>query len=212
MPASPAEVVAIRLDHSIKANAFPDESDWRLSEPVRFCHDWRGNHPDPQRSTEVSVMWSPDELYLRFRCRYRKLHVFADSEPNGRRHELWDRDVAETFLQSDRFGEKHYKEFEVSPNGQWLDLDITPQGLTHISSGMRSMVKMDEAGHFWTAEVAIPMAALTPKFDPAQFWRVNFFRCEGIDPDRFYSAWQPSHTPTPDFHVPEAFGTLRFVE
>ena len=60
--------------------------------------------------------------------------------PNGRRDELWDRDVAEVFLQPDRFGEKYYKEFEVSPNGQWLDLDITPQGLRHITSGMRSSV------------------------------------------------------------------------
>jgi alpha-galactosidase len=40
---------------------------------------------------------------------------------------------------------------------------------------------------------------------------VNFFRCEGVAPNRFYSSWQPTRTPTPDFHVPEAFGTLRFL-
>ena len=54
------------------------------------------------------------------------------------------------------------------------------------------------------------MGAMTPQFDPAQSWRVNFFRCEGIDPHRFYSAWQPTYTPDPNFHVPEKFGTLRF--
>jgi hypothetical protein len=129
LPASPAEVVAVRLQHSIKANAFPDQGDWQLSEPVRFCHDWRGQHPDPQRSTQVNVLWSPEHLYLRFLCRYRTINVFANSGPNGRRDELWNRDVAEVFLQPGRFGEKYYKEFEISPNGQWLDLDITPQGL-----------------------------------------------------------------------------------
>ena len=103
-----------------------------------------------------------------------------------------------------------YKEFEVSPNGQWLDLDITPQGLRHITSGMSSNVALDEATQVWTADLAIPMAAITQNFDPAQAWRVNFFRCEGVDPQRFYSAWQPTNTPTPNFHVPEKFGTLRF--
>ena len=40
-------------------------------------------------------------LWLRFRCRYRTVTVFADSEANGRRDQLWDRDVAEVFLQTD---------------------------------------------------------------------------------------------------------------
>jgi len=29
---------------------------------------------------------------------------------------------------------------------------------------------------------------------------------------RFYSAWSPTMTPTPNFHVPEAFGHLVFRE
>ena len=65
--------------------------------------------------------------------------------------------MAEVFLQPDRFGEKYYKEFEVSPNGQWLDLDITPEGLRHITSGMRSRVRIDEDRSAWIAELAIPM-------------------------------------------------------
>ncbi len=118
--------------------------------------------------------------------------------------------MAEVFLQPDRFGEKHYKEFEVSPNGQWLDLDITPAGLRHITSGMKSSVRLNEAKHEWTADLAIPMEALTADFDPAHLWRVNFFRCEGLDPERFYSAWQPTETETPNFHIPKKFGSLRF--
>lgn len=167
---------------------------------------------DPQRQTEVRVLWTEFELYLRFRCRYHAIQVFADAGGNGRRDELWDRDVAEVFLQADRFGEKNYMEFEVSPNGQWLDLEITPQGLRHITSGMRSVVTMDEVKREWLADLAIPMVALTPRFDPAQPWRVNFFRCEAADPKRFYGAWQTTGTPEPNFHVPERFGTLRFVE
>jgi alpha-galactosidase len=204
------EVVALRLGSSKDADGFPVEADWDRSAAVSFSHDWRGQNEDSQRQTEVKILWSPDELYLRFWCRYRTIDVFTDSEPNGRRDKLWDRDVAEVFLQPDRFGEKYYKEFEISPNGQWLDLDITPKGLTHIASGMRSRVSINEATREWAADLVIPMAALTPQFDPAQVWRVNFFRCEGLDPERFYSAWQPTGTPEPSFHVPHKFGSLRF--
>ena len=183
-----------------------------MSEPIRFCHDWQGANHDRRRRTEVRLLWTSDQLYLRFRCHYCTIDVFPDAGPNGRRDQLWERDVAEVFLQPDRFGERYYKEFEVSPNGQWLDLDITPQGLRDITSGMRSMVTLDEQSREWTAELAIPMASLTRSFDPARSWRVNFFRCEGSDPERFYSAWQPTRTPEPNFHVPEAFGILGFAD
>ncbi len=212
MPAPRSEVTAVRLSHQVAANGFPIEGEWERTTPVRFSHDWQGKNEDPQRLTEVRVLWRESELYLRFRCRYRTIHVFPDGEPNGRRDALWNRDVAEVFLQPDRFGEKYYKEFEVSPNGQWLDLNITPQGLTHITSGMRTVVRVDEPNREWTAELAIPIDSITASFDPAQPWRGNFFRCEGVDPRRFYAAWQPTGTPEPNFHVPQSFGTLRFVE
>jgi len=212
LPASESEVTAVRLSQQVGANGFPLEGEWDRANPIRFSHDWQGKNDDPQRQTEVRLLWADREFYLRFRCRYCSIDVHSDADPNGRRDYLWERDVTEVFLQSDRFGEKYYKEFEVSPNGQWLDLDITPEGLRHIASGMRSSVKMDEANREWVADLAIHMAGINPRFDPAQQWRVNFFRCEGVDPQRFYGAWQPTGTPTPNFHVPEKFGTLRFVE
>jgi Carbohydrate-binding family 9 len=210
LPGALAEVVAIRLNQQLGSSGLPIERDWQRAAPVRFCHDWRGKNDDPQRQTEVWVLWTESDLYLRFRCHYRTIHVFSAAEPHGRRDELWDRDVAEVFTQPDRFGEKYYKEFEVAPNGQWLDLDITPNGLSHITSGMQVLVNLNESSRVWTADLVIPMDALTPHFDPAQSWRVNFFRCEGVDPQRFYSSWQPTHTPEPNFHMPDKFGTLRF--
>jgi alpha-galactosidase len=42
-------------------------------------------------------------------------------------------------------------------------------------------------------------------------WRLNLFRVEGPEAagdNRVHSAWSPSRTATPDFHVPAAFGRL----
>ena len=184
---------------------------------MSFCADWQGRHPDPARQTEVRLLWTPATLYLRFVCRYRELSVFEDSDPSGRRDRLWDRDVAEAFLQPDPSRPRYYKEFEVSPNGMWIDLDIAPknvapEGPADLKSGLTHSVWLDPVPRTWAAELAIPMKALTRNFDPAAVWRANFYRVEGKQEPRFYSAWQPTNTPQPNFHVPEAFGTLRFAE
>ncbi len=200
----PASAGEIRLDAAHPA------SEWQRAQPVAYCADWQGKNPDEQRGTVVRVLWSPQTLYLRFECRYHELYLFEDSESNGRRDQLWDRDVAEAFLQPDPARQRYYREFEVSPNGMWIDLDIFAGGRADLRSGMMRSVFLDERAHRWAAELAIPMKALTANFDPTAVWRANFFRVEGKEEPRAYMAWRPTHTPEPNFHVPAAFGTLRF--
>jgi alpha-galactosidase len=203
--------VAVRTTESTDAGGFPPKSCWEAAQGVRFNADWQGKNADAERETQVRLLWTPDVLYLQFRAKYRVLTVFADAEPSGRRDQLWDRDVAEVFLQPNLSEPRRYKEFEISPNGFWVDLDITPGEKHDLKSGLRRRVTLNEATKTWIAELALPMKALVEKFDPAASWRVNFYRVEGATEPRFYSAWQPTGTPMPNFHVPEAFGRLVFA-
>ena len=98
-PYIPATAVAVEISRGLGAQGFPHAHDWNLAPAARFSCDWRGENDDPGRETEVRLLWSNEFLYLRFRCRYRTLTVFADSDANGRRDHLWDGDVAEVFLQ-----------------------------------------------------------------------------------------------------------------
>jgi alpha-galactosidase len=205
-----ADIVAARISAPVELNAGHPSKEWERATPISFCEDWQGKNAAPERATVVRILWSPEMLYLRFECRYTQVTVFADSEPNGRRNHLWDRDVAETFLQPDPSREKRYKEFEVAPNGMWIDLDIGTGELVDLKSGLRRSVALDEKAHRWTAELAIPMKALTANFDPKAEWRTNFFRVEGAAEPRYYSAWQATNTEQPNFHVPKAFGRMRF--
>ena len=205
------EIVAAATSRDIPLDAAHPAKDWQSAEPVTFCSDWAGKSRDPDRTTVVRILWSPGTLYLRFECKYRELTIFSDADPNGRRDHLWDRDVAEAFLQPDPAKPRFYKEFEVAPNGFWIDLDISPQGGTDLHSGLRRSVWLDQGNHTWAAEIAIPMKALTPTFDPNLVWRANFYRCEGPQEPRAYLAWRPTGTPKPNFHVPSVFGKLRFA-
>ncbi len=202
---------AVRILEPIDTDGFPSRLSWELSRPLRFNADWQGKNADPERETEVQLLWTPETLFVRFRARFRTITTFPDAEPNGRRDHLWDRDVAEVFLQPDPSQLRHYKEFEVSPNGYWIDLNIGPGEKHDLKSGLRRRVILDQAAKTWTAELALPMNCLVGRFDATAIWRLNFYRIEGAAESRFYSAWQPTRTPAPNFHVPEAFGELVFA-
>lgn len=217
-------IIAARVFGHLELDAAKSSPPWQVAEPVRFHSDWQGKKPDPARETEVRVLWSPETLYLRFACRYRETFVFDDCDPNGRRDRLWERDVVEAFLQPpDMLSQSSaavrnpesrfyafYTEFEVAPNGAWIDLKISPAGGANLESGLQRSVYLDQRRKIWTSELAVPIRALTKNFDPRMPWRVNFYRVEGRSEPRAYLGWSPTMTAEPDFHVPEAFGVLKF--
>jgi benzodiazapine receptor len=203
---------ASRFSNQPDAEGFPDSRAWAKCSPLCFAHNWKGENADPARSTEVRLLWTPDTLFVRFLANYRNITVFPDAREDGWRDELWNRDVAEVFLQPDSREPRRYKEFEVSPNGQWIDLDIASGGKEELRSKLRRRVMQDALAKTWTAELVIPMRSLTPNFDAKQSWRVNFFRVEGEGEARFYSAWSPTYSHEANFHVSGAFGMLVFRE
>ncbi len=203
-------VAAVRFDGRPDAEGFPTIAAWENAPAIRFSQDWQGKNSDPELDTEVRALWTAQTLSFKFLVRYRRITVFSDAEASGRRDQLWDRDVAEVFLQPPALSGRHYKEFEVSPNGFWIDLDIAAGEKHDLQSGLRRRAKIDEKSKTWMAELSLPMKSLTASFDPSATWRVNFYRVEGASEPRFYSAWRPTGTPVPNFHVPESFGRLVF--
>jgi hypothetical protein len=209
----PGTAVALRAAGALDEAGFP--RGWSRALPVRFNADWQGENADPQRSTEVRVLWNAEQLFLRFQANYRTLTLFENGDPDGRRDQLWERDVCEAFLQPDPSEHRRYAEFEISPNGLWIDIAIDADHLENkpsLRSGLVRRVALDDKQQTWVGELAIPMRALTDHFNPAQPWRANFFHVEGPSEPRFYSSWRPTRTPEPRFHVPEVFGRLIFVE
>jgi alpha-galactosidase len=201
-------IIASKLRTSLLKEGLPAPSEWAEASAICFCQDWCGRNEDSQRETQVRILWSFTSLFIQFQCRYKELYVYEDQ--NNRRDQLWLRDVAEVFIQTgvDKLG--NYREFEISPNGDWLDLDIAPGIKTHLSWSIESRVIVNPKTKTWTAEMAIPMMKLAAEFHPHEIWRLNLFRIEGPEPHRFYSAWQPTLTEKANFHVPECFGELCF--
>jgi alpha-galactosidase len=209
-PDSLPTIHAHRLEHAVGGEGFPSAEDWRAAQPVHFDWDWRGENKDDQRATEVRLLWTPETLFIRFEARYRTITVYGDSRNDGWRYQLWEKDVAEAFLQPESGDPFEYQELEVAPNGLWIDLHISHGKNNELKSGLKRRASIDPEKKVWTAELAVPMKGLTDKSDASHPWRVNFFRVEGEQEPRFYSAWSPTKTEKPNFHVPAAFGYLVF--
>ncbi|MDR7333764.1 alpha-galactosidase [Roseateles asaccharophilus] len=190
----------------VGADGFPLASQWADAPATFFRHDWRGRALTGPQSTRVQLLRGADQLYLRFICKYEALSTFERAGSATDIWPLWERDVVEVFLQApERAGLKSYREVEVSPNGLLLEIAVEASGKKRVAGESRAKAHIDAKGKVWTAELAVPMRGLEDG------WRLNLFRVEGREGQgagRVYSAWSPTNTATPDFHVPAAFGRL----
>ena len=168
--------------------------------------------------TEILGFWTDHDLYLLFRCPYTVLNLFLPANNTAPHVGLWDRDVVEMFLGDDWTNIRHYREFEIAPTGDWIDLAIDldhPKEDYSWRSGWRTLAHIDKPNKIWYAAAKIPLQAVSNK--PVRVgtkWRANLYRIEGLGPDskRHFLCWQPTCVTNRDpNHVPEHFGTLVFA-
>jgi alpha-galactosidase len=190
---------------------------WKHAQSVEFDYDASGKSRYPEVSTRVASVWTETHIYFSFWCRYDSLNIYEGEDPAVERWQLWDRDVAEVFLNPQPERVNHYYEFEVAPNNQWVDLEIdkTKEPFNDVSwnSGFEHAVRIDAKNHVWTAEMRIPVSSMNAAaIRPGARWRANFFRAtgKGGDDHRKFLAW--SIIPEgKTFHVPTRFGILELA-
>src|SRR3977135_327394 len=108
----------------------------------------------PKLKTEVRAFWTDSDLYLLFISPYSELNLWLPGDNSKDRLKLWDRDVVEFFLGDDWTNIKHYREFEIAPTGDWVDLaiDLTRDSYgADWNSGWQRQGRIDEKNHIWYA-------------------------------------------------------------
>jgi hypothetical protein len=143
------------------------------------------------------------------------LNLKPNPKPAIETNELWNWDVAEVFIGSDFKDIYRYKEFELSPQGEWIDLDINLHQPHHEegwtwNSGFQVSARINRPALIWYGAMKIPYASIDTRPAAAgNTFRINLFRSQGPGPTRHQIAWQAPMAGT--FHVPERFGLLELA-
>lgn len=191
---------------------------WKQANWVEFDHSMDGKASLPAEKSRVAAVWTEKYVYFAFWCKYERLNTFEGEDPAKERWELWNKDVAEIFLNPQPERLWHYYEFEVAPDNQWIDLEITGKGIeahdAKWNSGFEHATHIDSENHIWTTEMRIPLSSMNasePKV--GMEWRANFYRASGLgsDEQRKFLAWSVISEGT-TFHAPNYFGILRLAK
>lgn len=188
---------------------------WRDVPVASIERTWRGDPAPAGLATTARLLWTPEALWIGFSCGYTELDMDEPADPAVERHGLWERDVCEAFIQSpDEPTRASYKELEVAPTGQWFDVAIrTPRVDVDWTwnSGLETAATIDQRAREWRALVRLPFDALGRRPSQGETWRANLYRIGRVEGVRYFLAYAPTGTVTPDFHVPERFASLVFT-
>jgi hypothetical protein len=205
-------IESLHAKRDVQPSTDPASPFWRASEPVYAERDKHGQVL-PTYRTEIRTRWTDENIYFLFICPYKDLYLKPAPDTDHETNELWNWNVAEVFIGSDFKDIKRYKEFEVSPHNEWVDLDIDLKKPHHEdgwlwNSGFEHVTRIDSAKHIWYVAMEIPFKSIdTRPPAPGNTFRVNLYRTEGPPTEQKEIMWQPVMSDT--FHVPERFGLLR---
>lgn len=191
--------------------ANPDAPQWSGVSGIHAAQDFFGK-PVSLLPMEVRSRWTPESLHLLFICPYKQLYLKPGPVTTKETDKLWDWDVAEAFIGTDFGHIGRYKEFQVSPQGEFVDLDINredPKAALGVAwqSGFTVRARVDPQKKVWYGEMRIPFTSLgVDKPKAGDQLRIGLYRIEGGEPNRIYVAWRP--TGKRSFHEPSAFGTM----
>lgn len=189
---------------------------WSLAEAVKIEKYWSGEIAPQERHADVAMLWSRKAFYIRFIANQAEpLNLNSDPNLSSKTHRLWEKDVCEVFISPDTKDHNRYFEFEISPAGEWIDLEIQQhrdrrETNWNYTSGMKTAAIVDTDNA--TMGIKIEWDAFGKFPVENDIWFGNLFRIVGIGKTRGYLTLNPTETKEPNFHVSEKFGEFVFVK
>ena len=211
-----AVFLSYQADKDVEPTADPESPFWKEIRGVTIERSVLGPVM-PQSRAEVRSRWTRDYVYFLFIGPYQNLTLNPNPDTTNETYRLWEKDCFEVYLGADFERTNRYREFQMSPQGEFLDLDIDStrekpgfNGENNWNSGMKVKARVDENKKIWYGEMRIPINAIDTRVAQAgNEMRINLFRQDGAPPNRDFLAWQPPMVWNP--HHPEKFGNLRLV-
>ncbi|MBK5292916.1 MAG: carbohydrate-binding family 9-like protein [Acidobacteriia bacterium] len=208
--AQTAPIQCKRAANSFALSADPESPPWKQA-PVQYAAIDKFGKPSPSRF-EFRTLWTSTDLHFLFICPYEELNLKPNPATDKETYELWNWDVTEIFIGSDTDPEHRYREYQVSPQGEWVDLDIDRKSMDGKkawlwNSGFAVKARIDAERKSWYGEMRIPISSIDSRPpEPGREFRINLYRLTGKVPHRLSTMWTP--TMNSSHHTPEKFGRM----
>jgi uncharacterized protein (DUF362 family) len=193
---------------SIKLDGRGDDPAWKRAAPTEWETDYSSKNTGIV--THARFLYAPDALYALFEVEGTGLHTDRTRPTDVARPKLYEEDCVELFLTPDPSRRHHYYEVELGPFGHHFEVEIdldTKKSNTAWSSGATIATTQDARDRKAIIEAKLTAPEITRAMRAGATLPLGLFRMEGLGP-RSYLAWSPPRTAKPNFHVPQAFGTL----
>ncbi|MFA6129070.1 MAG: carbohydrate-binding family 9-like protein [Bacteroidales bacterium] len=181
------------------------------------CMNWPGYVNQPR--VRFNIGYSEKEIYIKYYVH--EQYVMAKKHKSN--ESVCEDSCVEFFVSPDSDG--IYYNFEFNPIGTCLlgkgtgrvdSKKVDPEFIAKVRRlGTLGTEPFNErtGDQSWELTVAIPVEAFAGKDIKSltgKVFKANFYKCGDKLTQPHYLTWNPVGTPTPDYHQPRYFGTLKF--
>jgi hypothetical protein len=207
----------------VKIDANWDKQVWKKV-PAADIVNYMGKIPDFKPEAQVKMMYDKENIYLIFRVKDKNVRCITN-KING---PVWQDSAVEFFFSPDTNLPLLYFNLETNCGGTpLLNYNVIPRRESKRLT--EEEIKQVEMAHSlpelidpeikdpvtWTLEYKIPLSLLekyskVTRPEKGVEWRANFYKIAENSSNPHYITWSKIDKPKPDFHVPQAFGILKF--
>ncbi len=195
-----------------------EEAFSRVSPEAIACNNWAEEYPYAPK-VNFRMFHSGEDLHLRFEVEEQYTQALVERD-NG---DVWTDSCVEFFLSLDDRG---YYNFETTCIGRMLMAfrKVKPEP-TYATEEILSLIERTPSigsepfaeligENKWTMTLKIPASALFRH--ELKSWqgveaRMNLYKCGDNLTKPHFLSWRPIDMPSPNFHVPQFFETVKFI-
>jgi hypothetical protein len=213
-----------RLSKPIKIDGDWNKEFWR-NIPSLKLNNYMGDPPEHKPNVEVKVAYDEEAIYVIFRVEDQYVRCTMDQyqDPVSRDSAVEfffapNKDISKGYFNLEvncggtalfKFQKKARKGQKAIPRSSFNKIDLAHSLPRTVDPEIQEKVT-------WTIEYRIPVEILLKYHKDVEYpapgveWRANFYKIADKSSQPHWLTWSQVDHPTPQFHLPEFFGTLEF--
>lgn len=224
MADSPKSLTVPRLTTAPTINAEWEKSPWEsiVANPLAY---YMGERPAHLPDVNFKMAYDTENLYVIFKVKDKNVRAVAETFHGP----VWEDSCVEFFFAPASDASEGYFNVEINCGGTMLlnfqkeprkDMVCFPEDackkVTIAATHPKIVNPEITEEHEWIIEYSLPLAILEGyrpivKPESGVIWRANFYKCADMTSTPHWLTWSFINLPEPNFHVPDAFGTIEFA-